>query len=229
MLQFSKSPRQILSLCGIAGGLLFYAFHISHAAIVVQGSDNREATDLNLWCNHHIPTQFQPAQDVVVQQLNDREMNTYLANGNSDSNDSRSSNSDSDDDIDGIFENNPPRITLRLSSDTHMDMFTFAHEYGHFVWFDLLTKADRQKYEAIYNKQKSAKHLVTKYASTDLEEGFAEAFSFYINDKSMLQHRDPASYSFLKTWSPKQSRTSHRFKENRPKLARSNNRLNSAI
>ena len=84
----------------------------------------------------------------------------------------RPSHADDDDgDIDGVFENDPPRITLRLPDTGGPDMFTFAHEYGHYVWFALLSQADRKHYEAIYDKQRAAHHLVTRYAATELEEG----------------------------------------------------------
>jgi hypothetical protein len=113
---------------------------------------------------------------------------------------SSASTSDDNNDIDGVFEDSPPRVTLRMSGSSMPDMFTFAHEYGHYVWFDLLSGSDRKRYQAIYQKQRSQRHLVTEYAGTNVEEGFAEAFSFYVAAPSMLAHRDLESSRFLDAW-----------------------------
>jgi hypothetical protein len=173
----------------------------SRADIVVRGTNGKKADELNAWCSRHIPQVFHPQTDVVVRELTDGEMDSYLNGGTQTGNSNdRASGDSSNDDIDGVFENDPPRITLRQSPGSQPDMFTFAHEYGHFVWFDLMSKADRKRYESIYKRQRSAHHLVTRYAATDVEEGFAEAFSFFVNDAPVLQHRDTASYAFLTGW-----------------------------
>lgn len=106
------------------------------------------------------------------------------------------------DDIDGVYDRNPPRIAVEVENG-RVDNFTFAHEYGHYVWFELMTKADRRAYEAIYKQSRSDRHLVTDYAAVSVDEGFAEAFSFYVNLPQDLQHRDAVSYNFLANWSPK--------------------------
>ncbi len=50
-----------------------------------------------------------------------------------------------------MFESDPDRMALRLPASGELDVFTFAHEYGHYVWFHLLSKDDRSRYESIYN------------------------------------------------------------------------------
>jgi len=110
------------------------------------------------------------------------------------------STSDDDGDIDGVFESDPNRITLRDSSADGPDTFTFAHEYGHYVWFHMLSKANRDQYKKLYDRQRAANQLVTHYASTDVQEGFAEAFSFYICSPVLLEHRDPLSSQFIARW-----------------------------
>lgn len=201
MLQSRSITRRVIA-CSIVAGFLSLSIHtVSRADIVVKGSNGQKADEMNTWCARHIPAVFHPQTDVVVRQLNDSQMNSYL-NGDSegDNSNDRSSSDNDNNDIDGVFENDPPRITLRLPADGQPDMFTFSHEYGHFVWFDLMSTDDRKQYGGIYKRSKAAHHLVTRYASTDVEEGFAEAFSFYINEAPVLRHRDPDSYAFLAQW-----------------------------
>jgi len=199
MLQSRSTPRRIIACSIVAGVLSLCTLNVSRADIVVKGANGEKAGELNTWCSRHIPSVFRPQTDVVVRQLSDSQMNAYLT-GDDQGNNSNDRSSSDDDDIDGVFENDPPRITLRLPNTGSPDMFTFTHEYGHFVWFDLMSKDDHNRYAAIYKKQRAAHHLVTRYANTDLEEGFAEAFSFYINEAPVLQRRDSASYEFLAGW-----------------------------
>lgn len=202
MLHPGSTLRRVALALVVAGGLCLSFHNPSRADIVVKGSVSQAAGDLNEWCARHIPTVFRPKADVVVRELNDSEMNAYLNAGESadDQNDRNSSDDNSNDDIDGVFENDPPRITLRIPVDGPIDMFTFAHEYGHFVWFDLMSRDDHRRYAAIYNHSRATHHLVTRYSATNLEEGFAEAFSFYVGEPTILQHRDSASYTFLSDW-----------------------------
>jgi hypothetical protein len=197
----SNSPllRRSLLLTTALISIWFLPRPMAHAEIVVDGANSVRAHELETWCSHHIPNSFRPKNRLEIRQLTDREMAAYLSgNAGSDGLNSKSSSDDDNmDDIDGVFEDNPPRITLRTPEKGNIDMFTFTHEYGHYVWFDIMNKGDRSKYEAIYKRQRAAHHLVTRYAATDVEEGFAEAFSFYTNQPPMLAHRDSASYQFL--------------------------------
>jgi hypothetical protein len=124
-------------------------------------------------------------------------MAIYL-DGNSDD----ASADSSDGDIDGVFQDGPPNITLRLPNDGVPDTLTFAHEYGHFVWFDMLTKDERKHYTAIYDRQKAAHRLVTDYSYDCVQEGFAEAFSYYASCPAVLKQKDPLSAAFLTQWQP---------------------------
>ena len=180
----------------LAAGLLLSG-RSARAQIVVTGPSTPVARSLTLWFARHIPARFQARGRFEVHPLNDSEMDAYLGADGSDAD--NSSHAD-DGEIDGIFEDNPARITLRVPDAGPLDLYTFAHEYGHYVWFTLLTKDDKKRYEAVYKKQKAAHHLVTRYAQTDVEEGFAEAFSFYANEAPLLLHRDALSYQFLSQW-----------------------------
>ncbi len=173
----------------------------AHAQVVVSDMAPPAAAHFLLgWFGSHIPARFQARDRFVVTPLNDRDMDNYLSAQNTDA-DSDSSNSHADDSgIDGIFEDDPPRITLRLPQGEAPDVSTFAHEYGHYVWFHRLSQGDRKAYEGLYKRQKAADKLITPYADTNVEEGFAEAFSAYVNTPAALQKRDRLSFDFLRTW-----------------------------
>lgn len=181
----------------LAVGLLFSP-RGAGAQIVVTGPATPAARSLTTWFARHIPARFAAHGRFEVNPLNDIEMETYLRAG--DDGDQEQSSHAGDGEIDGVFEADPDRITLRVPASGQPDLYTFAHEYGHYVWFNLLGRDDKRRYEAIYRKQKAAHHLVTRYAQTDVEEGFAEVFSFYANDAPLLLRRDPLSSQFLSQW-----------------------------
>ena len=178
--------------------LLFAALpHAGRAQMVVLGASPAETRALTSWYGEHIPPHYRVRSRLTIRSFNDRQMAAYLKDGDGDSDRLPSGGGGDDGDIDGVFEDNPPQITLRVPPSGALDMYTFAHEYGHYVWFEVLRADDRRRYEALYKKQRASHHLVTPYAATDVEEGFAEAFSFYANEPPILAHRDPASFQFL--------------------------------
>ena len=195
-----------LHLLALAAGL-FLAPHAARAQIVVTGPVTPTARTLTAWFARHIPARFAARGRFEVRPLSDGEMDAYLRAGDAgqdspdqDLSDQDQSSHDDDGAIDGIFEDNPARITLRVPASGQPDLDTFAHEYGHYVWFNLLSQGDRKRYECLYKKQKAAHHLVTRYAETDVEEGFAEAFSSYANEPPLLRRRDALSFQFLNQW-----------------------------
>lgn len=193
--------RQPLFLLPLFAACLLLPAPKAASQIVVTGPATPTAHALTAWFAHHIPARFAARSRFEVHPLTDSEMEDYLHSEGTDSDQDQSSHAD-DGEIDGVFEDNPPRITLRVPADSTPDLYTFAHEYGHYVWFNLLSRDDKKRYECLYKKQKAAHHVVTRYAATDLEEGFAEAFSFYANEAPLLQHRDSLSYQFLSQWTP---------------------------
>ena len=182
----------------LAAGLLL-APQGAGAQIIVTGPATPTARSLTAWFARHIPARFQARERFEVNPLSDGEMRAYLRGGDEDADRDQSAHTD-DGDIDGVFEDGPVRITLRVPASGRPDLYTFAHEYGHYVWFDLLSRDDKKHYESLYRKQKAQHHLVTRYAQTDVEEGFAEAFSFYANDPALLLRRDALSSQFLSQW-----------------------------
>ncbi len=189
--------RVLLLVPLLAAGLLL-APRGAGAQIVVSGPATPASRSLTAWFAHHVPARFAARGRFEVRPLNDDDMEAFLRAGDADSDQSQSQ--DDKGDIDGVFEDDPARITLRVPASGRPDLYTFAHEYGHYVWFNLLSRDDQRRYEGLYKKQKAARHLVTRYAETDVEEGFAEAFSFYANEPPLLLRRDALSYQFLSQW-----------------------------
>jgi len=183
----------------LAAGLLLLP-HGAGAQIVVSGPATPTARLLTSWFTRHIPARFEARGRFEVHPLHDGAMEAYLRGSDDTGSDQNQSSHAGDGEIDGVFEDNPARITLRVPASGQPDLYTFAHEYGHYVWFNLLSRDDKNRYESIYKKQKALHHLVTRYAQTDVEEGFAEAFSFYANEPPLLLHRDALSYQFLSQW-----------------------------
>lgn len=182
----------------LAAGLLLAPRGVG-AQIVVTGPPTPAARSLTAWFPRHIPAKFQARGRFEVNPLSDAGMSDYLRASDDGRDQDQNAHAD-DGDIDGVFEADPDRITLRIPHSGRPDLYTFAHEYGHYVWFNLLSRDDKRRYEGVYKKQKAAHHLVTRYAQTDVEEGFAEAFSFYANDPALLGRRDALSSQFLMQW-----------------------------
>lgn len=167
------------------------------AQIVVSSPVPAAAQTLTAWYVHHIPMRFRATSRLTIRELPEADMNAYLHGGSEEA-----SHSEGDDlgDVDGVYESRPDRMALRLPPEHGIDMFTFAHEYGHYVWFQLFSDDDRRRYEVLYKRRRAAGRLVTRYAETGVEEGFAEAFSFYVAQSPMLAARDPESSQFLSRW-----------------------------
>jgi hypothetical protein len=199
MVKLGMTRARLLFLVPLLAAGLLLAPRGAGAQIVVTGPATLTARSLTSWFAHHIPARFEARGRFEVHPLNDGEMEAYLRDGDADSDQDQSSHA-GDGEIDGVFEDNPARITLRIPASGQPDLYTFAHEYGHYIWFNLLSRDDKKRYEGIYKKQKALHHLVTRYAQTDVEEGFAEAFSFYANEPPLLLRRDALSYQFLSQW-----------------------------
>lgn len=74
---------------------------------------------------------------------------------------------------------------------------TMVHEMGHhlMMWF-----GDYCEFEPIYKDEVNAlcKSLNWDYARTNLDEGFAEAFSLYIEFPEILEQNCPRTFNFIK-------------------------------
>lgn len=177
----------------IALAFALAVFGQTRADLLLRGGQSSQQAQLQQVYNSQIPSVLKSSAPLPVTILGDHDMLLYITHGQN----YQASDADDDDTIDGIYEDRPSRITLRGSTDSTDLPYTFAHEYGHYVWQTFMTKADRSRYARIYKHQLKAHHLVTDYAATDLDEGFAEAFSFYIVNKPELNRRDDQSCQFL--------------------------------
>jgi hypothetical protein len=99
----------------------------------------------------------------------------------------------------------PSRIRVLDSLDDEESGLTFAHEYGHFIWNEKLTPPQQRAYERVWRRQKQAGRLITDYAGEEPEEGFAEAFSYFLQQPDELQRRDNRSWRYLRSLSRQQA------------------------
>src|SRR5438309_530788 len=67
----------------------------------------------------------------------------------------------------------------------------------HYVWKQVLSQDQRRQYEGVYKVQSKARHLVSAYAAVSVEEGFAEAYSYYVRQPAILEKCDPQSRQCL--------------------------------
>ncbi len=147
---------------------------------------------------NELPDVWKTRRVVKLRELPPREMERLIAKlggGEADRND--------DSVVDGCYQSgdedeDTPVITLCDNLRGEQAGLVFTHEYGHFVWGELLTNSERARYTRLWRTQKRAHHLVTEYARDSDEEGFAEAFAYFLRRPSQLQKRDPASLQFCR-------------------------------
>jgi hypothetical protein len=147
-----------------------------------------------------MPQTWRTRRVVVVREVSDREMDEQVAE---DMNAQANDGSDDDSVVDGYYQNGhgdqseAPTITLRRTMDDEEAAFVFTHEYGHFVWYKILTSRQRADYARLWKQQKRNGRLVTEYAADSEEEGFAEAFAHFLQKPVRLRNRDLDSWRFL--------------------------------
>lgn len=86
----------------------------------------------------------------------------------------------------GLYYNFPPRIYVDAGVSGDLWNHVCVHEYGHFVWFRLMTMEERAEYVEVWEILKKFDALPTPYSRVHPDEGFAEAFTFYCLRKSEL-------------------------------------------
>ncbi|HLV81765.1 MAG TPA: hypothetical protein VKT32_15870 [Chthonomonadaceae bacterium] len=147
-----------------------------------------------------IPAPWKTDRPLLVREISDDEMEALVERSGGYSNPEDAATV-----VDGCYldggdtEEEPACITLRETLNGANAGLVFAHEYGHYVWDDLLTESQRARYARLWRVQKRARHLVTGYAGYAEEEGFAEAFSYFVLRPELLRHRDSASWQFLQS------------------------------
>jgi hypothetical protein len=144
-----------------------------------------------------LPEAWKARQVVYVREITDSEMDRFVERFEG-PNDRKS-----DSIVDGCYQADPAsdemagRITLRRSLRGENAALVFTHEYGHYVWANVLSGADRLHYRRIWREQKRSGELVTEYAADSDEEGFAEAFAYFIRRPKALRRADARSWRFL--------------------------------
>lgn len=146
---------------------------------------------------NELPDVWKTRRDIKLRELPPREMERLIARLEGDE-------ADRNDDsvVDGCYQSgdeddDTPIITLCDSLRGEQAGLVFTHEYGHFVWGEMLTNRERTRYTQIWRSQKRAHRLVTEYAGDSDEEGFAEAFAYYLRKPAQLQKKDSASSQFF--------------------------------
>jgi hypothetical protein len=187
--------RQSLLVCLVLGAALFCLVNSSaHAQLRFRG----ESTHTGVWRRVYsqLPAVWKAHRTVYVREISDGEMDKLVERfeGPSDKDDSI---------VDGCYQGNADpeetagRITLRESLHGENATLVFVHEYGHYVWSNILTGEDRTYYRRLWREQKRNGSLVTEYAGDSDEEGFAEAFAYFIRRPAMLRRLDARSSRFL--------------------------------
>jgi hypothetical protein len=175
----------------------------AQADLVLKSKFNDATTFPTSWYQQTIPSCFRSSANITLYAFDDHDMDRYLRSVGLAS--GASCSKDGDLEIDGLFDNRRTSIFVRVSDQGAFNNQALTHEYGHYVWFRLFSKKDRGKYRKIYNGQRHNHFLISDYSYTNLEEGFAEAFAFYVISPNLLQQKDAASYAFLSQWQDKHS------------------------
>ncbi len=184
----------LIALTALAGAL-----YPAHAVLKVSTEAPRAALWQQLY--DHMPTWWKSKHTVVLREVTDEEMDRLVAE---DQHRSPSSLQDDDSVVDGYYQcagddGSIPVITLRRTLRADAAELVFTHEYGHFVWDEKLTADERGEYRRLWVHQRRAHHLVTEYAADSPEEGFAEAYAYFIRRPAILERRDEDSYKYFQT------------------------------
>ena len=143
-----------------------------------------------------LPSKWQTSREIVVEEVSGAELKKIAAEDETEEN-----RDDSDEtDIDGCYQNagtkEPIRIFIRETLKGEEAELVFLHEYAHFVWDEFVTPDEQEIYSKIWREQKRAHRLVSEYAETSVEEGFAESLSYALRKPKLLNRRDSRSARF---------------------------------
>lgn len=174
-------------------------FSPSHADIKVSERAPHAAFWRKIYSS--VPVQWKTERMLVIEEVSGHELRRMEAE-NEDA-DSHADSEDEDTDIDGCYQNKgasePIRISLRETLRGEEAALVFLHEYGHFVWDEILTEDQQREYSKLWREQKRAHRLITEYAETSADEGFADAFAYFLRQPKELRRKDARSLHFLAT------------------------------
>jgi len=190
---------------GIGAGMRLFAFWIIVASLLAAWQPARAQLRFpvnsihgTLWRRLYVglPSTWKAQDLVYVRELSDEEMDHFI-------DEFEGPNSKADSIVDGCYQGSRGRqesageITLRESLRGENAALVFMHEYGHYIWANLLTDGERTRYHRLWREQKRVRSLVTAYAAESDEEGFAEAFAYFIRRPIHLRKSDITSWKFL--------------------------------
>jgi hypothetical protein len=194
-----RAGRLFLRTVSVIGTLLLYLGGASAAQAALRVADSAPHAALWRRLYDRMPDFWRIERAVIVQEVSRAEMERLVerAGGN------RGGHAHDHSVVDGCYqpdredENGPATITLRETLQGEEAALVFTHEYGHLVWDARLSESQRACYRRLWHAQSRAHHLVTRYAGDSQEEGFAEAFAYFLQNPAALQRRDPRSWQFL--------------------------------
>ncbi len=92
---------------------------------------------------------------------------------------------------------NRAEITLLKGEDTDDFSEAFLHEFGHHLWFTVVSPPEISEFKALYAQAARAQTFVSDYAAVSAEEDFAESFAYYEMKPKLLAKRDPAAAQYM--------------------------------
>ncbi|MDE2126301.1 MAG: hypothetical protein KGJ62_06910 [Armatimonadetes bacterium] len=110
---------------------------------------------------------------------------------------------DGDGPVDGLYlpppdaQDTPAEVMVRQGLRGMLAGLVFTHELGHYVWQTELTRTQREAYRALWKSRVELGGLITTYADASPQEGFAEAFAWYVRRPIALRRVDAKSYDFV--------------------------------
>lgn len=172
---------------------------------------HKDARHAELWFRFYddLPRVWKTPRPVLLREFSPRDMERLAADLSGEDVD-KSDNSV----VDGCYQNDgnaeggAPIITLCDTLRGEQAGLVFTHEYAHFLWDEMLNDAQRARYTRLWRAQKRAHHLVTEYAGESDEEGFADAFAYFVRRPTLLQKRDAVSAQFLRDLSAARANSS---------------------
>ena len=146
-----------------------------------------------------IPPEWKPSRKVIVREISSPAMDRLVALTSG-----ADQHAEDNSTVDGCYQSAPEGdqapavISLRKGMAADEAAFVFTHEYGHFIWDEILTDADRSEFRQLWRQSKREGRLVTVYAADCDEEGFAEDVAHYLRRSSKLRRKDLPAYEFLR-------------------------------
>ena len=162
---------------------------------------HKDAHHADLWFRFYddLPRVWKTPRPILLREFSPHDMERLAADlGGEDVDRSDDSVVDGCYQNDGNAEGGAPIITLRDTLRGEQAGLVFTHEYAHFLWDEMLNDEQRARYTRLWRAQKRAHHLVTEYAGESEEEGFADAFAYFVRRPTLLQKKDAASAQFLR-------------------------------